>query len=276
MLSTGLRLHRVRRAARRRHRHDDLGPRAHAQAKKRARSSASAPRRASSSRPRVRRRRSFPLVAAARGTTSRSTSRTAWKARWWSTASRPRSPSSPQQGRTTILPIPANAKIRVRTGKTTFLVSSVPRPRRHAAPLFAASRPAFLMSLRRLRGGVRHQVMLLLVPDPGRGLERQHRSRLARGHLDPYEQLVAGRPAAARGRGQARRRQGRVGRHRHGHGPRRGQDGQEGLGSRRGPVQDEEEPGGPAARAPAGDRAGADRRYPRLHRARPRVARSPR
>ncbi len=41
------------------------------------------------------------------------------------------------QGRTTISPIPANAKIRVRAGKTTFLVSSVPRPRRHAAPLFA-------------------------------------------------------------------------------------------------------------------------------------------
>ena len=43
-----------------------------------------------------------------------------------------------QQGRTTISPIPANAKIRVRAGKTTFLVSSVPRPRRHAMPLFAA------------------------------------------------------------------------------------------------------------------------------------------
>lgn len=42
------------------------------------------------------------------------------------------------QGRTTISPIPAGAKIRVRAGKTTFLVSSVPRPRRHAMPLFAA------------------------------------------------------------------------------------------------------------------------------------------
>ena len=42
------------------------------------------------------------------------------------------------QGRTTISPIPASAKIRVRAGKTTFLVSSVPRPRRHAMPLFAA------------------------------------------------------------------------------------------------------------------------------------------
>ena len=34
--------------------------------------------------------------------------------------------------------------------------------------------------------------------------------------------------------------------------------------------------GGPAARAPAGDRAGAERRYPRFDGARPRVARSPR
>ena len=50
------------------------------------------------------------------------------------------------QGRTTISPIPANARIRVRTGKTTFLVSSVPRPRRHAAPLMNVETP-FLMSL---------------------------------------------------------------------------------------------------------------------------------
>ena len=35
-------------------------------------------------------------------------------------------------------PIPPSAKIRVRAGKTTFLVSAVPRPRRHAMPLFAA------------------------------------------------------------------------------------------------------------------------------------------
>ncbi|HEY1814538.1 MAG TPA: AgmX/PglI C-terminal domain-containing protein [Kofleriaceae bacterium] len=42
------------------------------------------------------------------------------------------------QGRTTISPIPANAKIRVRIGQTTFLVSSVARPRRHVMPLFAA------------------------------------------------------------------------------------------------------------------------------------------
>ena len=42
------------------------------------------------------------------------------------------------QGRTSISPIPAGAKIRVRAGKTTFLVSAVPRPRRHAMPLFAA------------------------------------------------------------------------------------------------------------------------------------------
>jgi len=42
------------------------------------------------------------------------------------------------QGRTTISPIPPNAKIRVRAGKTTFLVSAVPQPRKHAMPLFAA------------------------------------------------------------------------------------------------------------------------------------------
>jgi len=42
------------------------------------------------------------------------------------------------QGRTTISPIPSGAKIRVRAGKTTFLVSAVPQPRRHAMPLFAA------------------------------------------------------------------------------------------------------------------------------------------
>jgi pSer/pThr/pTyr-binding forkhead associated (FHA) protein len=42
------------------------------------------------------------------------------------------------QGRTSISPIPSGAKIRVRSGKTTFLVSSVPQPRRHAQPLFAA------------------------------------------------------------------------------------------------------------------------------------------
>jgi pSer/pThr/pTyr-binding forkhead associated (FHA) protein len=42
------------------------------------------------------------------------------------------------QGRTTISPLPNGAKIRARVGKTTFLVSAVPAPRRHAMPLFAA------------------------------------------------------------------------------------------------------------------------------------------
>lgn len=45
------------------------------------------------------------------------------------------------QGRTSISPIPANAKIRVRAGNATFLVSSVPRPRRYAAPVFALEKP---------------------------------------------------------------------------------------------------------------------------------------
>jgi hypothetical protein len=43
-----------------------------------------------------------------------------------------------QQGRTTISPIPPNAKIRVRAGRTTFLISAVPAPRRHVMPLFAS------------------------------------------------------------------------------------------------------------------------------------------
>ncbi len=42
------------------------------------------------------------------------------------------------QGRTSIVPIPAGAKIRARVGKTTFMVSSVARPKHHAMPLFAA------------------------------------------------------------------------------------------------------------------------------------------
>jgi hypothetical protein len=41
------------------------------------------------------------------------------------------------QGRTTIFPIPPNAKIRVRAGKTTFLVSAVAQPRRAVGALFA-------------------------------------------------------------------------------------------------------------------------------------------
>lgn len=50
------------------------------------------------------------------------------------------------QGRTTISPIPSGAKIRVRVGRTTFLVSSVARPRRHAAPLLTFDTP-FMVSL---------------------------------------------------------------------------------------------------------------------------------
>ena len=42
------------------------------------------------------------------------------------------------QGRTTICPIPPNAKIRVRAGRNTvFLISAVPQPRRQMIPLFA-------------------------------------------------------------------------------------------------------------------------------------------
>jgi len=42
------------------------------------------------------------------------------------------------QGRTSISPIPPNAKIRVRAGKTTFLVSAVPQPRRAVGAMFAS------------------------------------------------------------------------------------------------------------------------------------------
>lgn len=50
------------------------------------------------------------------------------------------------QGRTSISPIPANAKIRVRAGNATFLVTSVRRPRRYAAPAFTVDK-SFLYSL---------------------------------------------------------------------------------------------------------------------------------
>ena len=43
------------------------------------------------------------------------------------------------QGRTSICPIPASAKIRVRAGRNTvFLISAVPQPRRQMIPLFAS------------------------------------------------------------------------------------------------------------------------------------------
>ena len=52
-----------------------------------------------------------------------------------------------QQGRTTIAPLPSNAKIRVRAGKTTFLVSAVPAPRRHPTPILAGMDSTFLSYL---------------------------------------------------------------------------------------------------------------------------------
>ena len=49
-----------------------------------------------------------------------------------------RSPSSPSRARTTIVADPGQrARSASRAGTTTFLVSSVPQPRRHVAPLFA-------------------------------------------------------------------------------------------------------------------------------------------
>jgi hypothetical protein len=62
------------------------------------------------------------------------------------------------QGRTTISPIPSGAKIRVRVGRSTFLVSSVPRPRRHAAPLLQFDAP-FMISL----GGTSAAFTIMLV-----------------------------------------------------------------------------------------------------------------
>src|SRR5260221_6298018 len=68
------------------------------------------------------------------------------------------------QGRTSISPIPANAKIRARVGKTTFLVASVPRPPRHAPPIMPLETP-FMVSL----GGTSAAfaiIMLLLLQIP--------------------------------------------------------------------------------------------------------------
>lgn len=50
------------------------------------------------------------------------------------------------QGRTTIHPLPPNSKIRARLGKTTFLVSAVPAPRRAAQAYFNPD-PPFMFSL---------------------------------------------------------------------------------------------------------------------------------
>ncbi len=43
------------------------------------------------------------------------------------------------------MPIPAKARIRVRSGQTTFLVSSVAAPKRHASPLFATFEAMIMM-----------------------------------------------------------------------------------------------------------------------------------
>src|SRR5690606_5062817 len=66
------------------------------------------------------------------------------------------------------VPIPPKARIRVNTGKNTFLVSSVPRPRQQAAPLFASleSRAlAFLGGSAVLHFGL-VAILLNLPPDP--------------------------------------------------------------------------------------------------------------
>ena len=179
------------------------------------------------------------------------------------------------QGRTTISPIPSGAKIRVRAGKTTFLVSSVPRPRRHAMPLFAALESRVHRVLRAARS---RSTSASAAPArcrfPSRTRPRTSTSPSLEDTVDAHQQRLAGRSAAARGGGQARRRRGRVGRYRHGHGARRRQDGQEGLGPRRGPVQDAEDAGRPAARSPAGNRAGAQRPASSARRRSSRVARS--
>ncbi len=78
------------------------------------------------------------------------------------------------QGRTSIFPIPPNAKIRVRTGKTTFLVSAVPQPRRAIGALFAAMESRVLAYF----GGslAAHLIFLFIVkrafvPDSGISVE---------------------------------------------------------------------------------------------------------
>jgi len=77
-------------------------------------------------------------------------------------------------GRTTIFPIPPNAKIRVRAGKTTFLVSAVPQPRRAIGALFAAVESRLLVYF----GGslAAHLIFLFIVkrafvPDSGISVE---------------------------------------------------------------------------------------------------------
>jgi hypothetical protein len=78
------------------------------------------------------------------------------------------------QGRTTIFPIPPNAKIRVRVGKSTFLVSAVPQPRRAIGALFAAMESRVLAYF----GGslAAHLIFLFIVrqayiPDSGINVE---------------------------------------------------------------------------------------------------------
>ncbi|ACY18106.1 FHA domain containing protein [Haliangium ochraceum DSM 14365] len=66
------------------------------------------------------------------------------------------------------VPIPAKARIRVNAGKSTFLISSVPRPKRLAAPLFAALESRVLMFF--AASALFHfgliAVLLNLPPDP--------------------------------------------------------------------------------------------------------------
>ncbi len=66
------------------------------------------------------------------------------------------------------LPIPPKARIRVQAGKNTFLVSSVPQPRRQPVPLFAALETQFLAFLAASAMVVLGFLMLILTipPDP--------------------------------------------------------------------------------------------------------------
>ncbi len=78
------------------------------------------------------------------------------------------------QGRTTIFPIPPQAKIRVRVGKSTFLVSAVAQPRRAIGALFATMESRVLAYF----GGslAAHLIFLFIVkqayiPDSGINVE---------------------------------------------------------------------------------------------------------
>ena len=170
------------------------------------------------------------------------------------------------------VPIPHRARFRVTAGQQTFLVSSVPAPRKHATPLFATIETAvlaffggsLLLHVGCHRAAVHHPARLDLAH------RRRHRQR---GPAHPGAGQAAG--GSQDRAGEARLgRLGRLGRHRHQDGARRGQDGQEGVHSPVGPVRDEEQQRRPAAGQAAGHRQRPQGRRARASCSRSRAGRS--